>query len=152
MNLKKRLTVAAIYPTYGGGGVPAIGKLATLLDKDHFRVIHIFLKSKIVGEDSFMVDGQRFYCLSRKQKLHALSLMVDGQEAYWLSRKKKLHALSILMLFRLVHILKGEKVDIIHAHRHKPCFYGVLAGLIAKTPVILFHVHGLNGTKTVVGA
>lgn len=124
--MKKRLTVAAIHPTYGGGGVPACGKIATLLNKDRFRVIHIFLKSKIAGDDSFMVDGQQFYCLSRK---------------------KKLHSLSFPMLLKLVVILKGEKVDIIHAHRHKPCFYGSLAGLIAKTPVTLFHVHGLNRTK-----
>lgn len=124
--MSKKLTIAAIYPAYGGGGVPAIGKLATLLDCDHFRVIHIFLKNKGVGKDSFDVDGQTFYCLSGKKKLHTLSLP---------------------MLFRLAHILKDEKVDIIHAHRHKPCFYGSLAGLIAKTAVVLFHVHGLNRTK-----
>ncbi len=126
MNMKKRLTVAAIYPTYGGGGVPAVGKLATLLDSERFRVIHIFLKSKGGRKDSFTVDGQQFYCLSGK---------------------KKLHALSVPMLLKLVAILKDEKVDIIHAHRHKPCFYGVLAQVITKTPVILFHVHGLGRTK-----
>lgn len=124
--MSKKLTIAAIYPAYVGGGVPAVGRIATLLDSERFRVIHIFLKNKVVGEDRFTIDGQSFYCLSGKNKLHALSLPV---------------------LFRLATILKDEKVDIIHAHRHKPCFYGSLAGLISKTPVVLFHVHGLARTK-----
>lgn len=115
--MKKKLTVAAIHPTYDGSGVPACSKIAMLLKSERFRIIHIFLKSKIAAEDSFMVDGQQLYCLSRKQKLHAL---------------------SIPMLFRLVQILKDEKVDVVHAYRHKPRFYGFLAGLIAKTPVSFF--------------
>jgi len=51
------------------------------------------------------------------------------------------------ILFRLVKILKENNIDILHCHRHKSSFYGALAGILAKTPVVLSHVHGLSRTK-----
>ncbi len=124
--LNKKLTIAMVCPTYTEGASIFSDHLADGLDPDRFGAITIFLKQKGMRQKSAIANGRKIYCLSGKKKLHALSLPI---------------------LFRLVRILKDEKVDIIHAHRHKPCFYGVLAGMIAKTPVILFHVHGLARTK-----
>lgn len=124
--LSEKLTIAMICPTYTEGAHIFSDDLVDGLDPDRFRAITIFLKQKGERQKSTVDNGRKIYCLSGKKKLHSVSLPI---------------------LFRLVRILKDEKVDIIHAHRHKPCFYGVLAGMIAKTPVTLFHVHGLARTK-----
>ena len=49
-------------------------------------------------------------------------------------------------LFKLLRIIRDEKVDLIHAHGYGACTWGRLAGLIRKIPVI---VHERCNTHTV---
>jgi len=53
------------------------------------------------------------------------------------------------VLWKLVKFLRDNEVKILHCHRHKATFYGVLAACIAKVPVVFSHVHGLRRTRTV---
>ena len=52
--MQKKHTIAAIYPTYSGGGVPAIGKLATLLDDELMQSSELYkslYETQIVGPE-----------------------------------------------------------------------------------------------------
>ena len=54
---------------------------------------------------------------------------------------------KIKTLLMLKKILKTEKPDILHCHRHAAGIFGVLAGMTDKTRVIS-HVHGLHRTRS----
>lgn len=54
---------------------------------------------------------------------------------------------KIKTLIMLKNILKTEKPDILHCHRHAASIFGVLAGITEKIRVIS-HVHGLHRTRS----
>jgi glycosyltransferase involved in cell wall biosynthesis len=54
---------------------------------------------------------------------------------------------KIKTLIMLKNILKNEKPDILHCHRHAASIFGVLAGITEKIRVIS-HVHGLHRTRS----
>jgi glycosyltransferase involved in cell wall biosynthesis len=49
---------------------------------------------------------------------------------------------DITALFKIVRILKREKIDVVHTHNSKAGFLGRLAGRLAGTPVVIHTVHG----------
>ncbi|MHC4145007.1 MAG: glycosyltransferase, partial [Planctomycetota bacterium] len=73
----------------------------------------------------------------------------EGYKVFYLSNIELINAFRFSILFKLIRILKDHKIDILHCHRHKPSFYGALAGMLAKTPVVLSHVHGLSRTRNI---
>ena len=72
----------------------------------------------------------------------------NGCRVEYLASKGAAKFFNPILIFKLAKFLRGSKVDILHCHRHKAIFYGTLAAFIAKTPVVLAHVHGLNRTRT----
>lgn len=122
----KRITVAMFWPTYKKMTGTSVEQMARHLDPERFRLITIFLKKKEDFKASIVEDGHQVYCLSGKKKLRSLSFSI---------------------LQKLASVLKKEQVDILHCHRHKPCFYGAMASWLCHVPVTLFHVHGLGRTK-----
>jgi len=74
----------------------------------------------------------------------------NGCRVEYLASKGAAKFFNPILIFKLAKFLRGSKVDILHCHRHKAIFYGTLAAFIAKTPVVLAHVHGLNRTRTLV--
>jgi glycosyltransferase involved in cell wall biosynthesis len=70
-----------------------------------------------------------------------------GYETFYISKNQSLRSFNFLLIWKLAKILKAEEVDIVHCHKHKSTVYGTLAAMIAHTPVIIAHVHGLNRTR-----
>ena len=96
------------------------------LDKERYKVIFIYLSG--YGVEKNLIEEA-------------------GYKVFYLSNRELIKAFHFSILFKLVKILKENNIDILHCHRHKSSFYGALAGILAKTPVVLSHVHGLSRTK-----
>jgi glycosyltransferase involved in cell wall biosynthesis len=122
---KGKINLALLWSRYDGG-VTSVDDLVLGLDKERFNVIFIYLTG---------------YGVERNIKEEA------GYDVFYLSDIKRFRSLRLSILFRLIRILKERNVDILHCHAHKPSFYGALAAMFAKTPVVLSHVHGLNRTR-----
>jgi glycosyltransferase involved in cell wall biosynthesis len=71
-----------------------------------------------------------------------------GLKTFYLTRKRRLKMFSLPTVIKLARILKEEKVDVLHCHRHQASVYGATAAKLAggRTAVIT-HVHGLNRAK-----
>jgi len=96
------------------------------LDKKRFNVIFIYLSS--YGVEKKLIEEA-------------------GYEVFFLSNFKRVNSFRFSILFKLVRILKKHNADILHCHRHKPMVYGTIASVLAKTPVVLSHVHGLDRSR-----
>lgn len=120
-----KIVIARLWPRYKGGITSRAGVIMGL-DPNRFRTIFIYLM-KSSNEPNFF-----------EQK---------GCTAYYLSKKKFLRVLNPGIIYKLVKILKDEKVDIVHCHHHQATTYGNIAAIIAKKPVVIAHVHGLNRSK-----
>lgn len=72
-----------------------------------------------------------------------------GCKVIYLASPRATTMFNPAVLWKLVKFLRDNHVSILHCHRHKATFYGVLAARIAKTPVVFSHVHGLRRTRTV---
>ncbi|MEE9170606.1 MAG: glycosyltransferase [bacterium] len=122
---KDKITIALLWPRYGGK-VTSVNDLVLGLDKERFDIIFIYLSGH--GVDKNFIEEA-------------------GYDVFYLSDKKRISSFRFSILSRLVTILKERKVDIIHCHRHKPTVYGAIAAAIAKTPVVMAHVHGLGRSR-----
>lgn len=122
---KDKITIALLWPKYSGK-VTSVNDLVLGLDKRRFEVIFIYLTG--YGKSSNFLEEA-------------------GYEVFYLSNIERISVFSFSILLRLAKILKEHNVDILHCHRHKPTVYGVTAAVIAKTPVIMAHVHGLRRSR-----
>ncbi|MBW8015796.1 MAG: glycosyltransferase [Planctomycetes bacterium] len=120
-----KIKVALFWSSYVGEGT-SFNELARRLDPDRFELIFISLK-KLDGDP----DG----------------VDKNGHRVYYLSGDHRINALEFGILWKLVKILKSEKIDILHAHRHKPCFYASMSRCFISIPLVIAHMHGLNRTK-----
>jgi glycosyltransferase involved in cell wall biosynthesis len=125
---KDKINLALFWSKYSSIGT-SLNDLILRLDKDRFNVIFIYLTSQ--GVDKNLMEEA-------------------GYKVFYLSNIEMVKEFRFSILFRLIKILKENNIDILHCHRHKPSFYGALAGIFVKTPVILSHVHGLNRTRNIV--
>lgn len=121
----EKINLALLWSKYSSIGT-SLNDLILRLDKDRFNVIFIYLTSH--GVEKNLIEEA-------------------GYEVFYLSNIEFIKAFRFSILFRLVKILKENNIDILHCHRHKSSFYGALAGMLAKTPVVLSHVHGLSRTR-----
>lgn len=55
---------------------------------------------------------------------------------------------DFLVLFKLLNIIKKEKIDIIHTHSFSPNLWGRVAGIIARVPLIIGTEHTVATAKT----
>ena len=98
------------------------------LDPDRFAVIFIFLSSP-GGAATWMEEA--------------------GYRVFQLSDNGDARRFRPSLLSKLVHVLRSNKVDVLHCHNHKANLYGMLAGTLAGTPVILAQMHGLHRARNV---
>jgi len=122
---KDRITIGWLCSKYEGNA-PPMASVMLGLDAQEYRVICIYLKKTS--------DAVNF-------------LEEKGYKAFYISRKEYFRVFNFLSVWKLAKILKCEKVDILHCQRHQATVYGSIAAKLAKTPVVLAHVHGLNRSK-----
>jgi glycosyltransferase involved in cell wall biosynthesis len=121
---KDKINLAVLWAKYDGG-VTSVNDLVIGLDKDRFNTIFIYLTG--YGTEKNAIEQA-------------------GNKVFYLSNIELLKAFRFSILLKLVKILKEHNIDIIHCHAHKPTVYGTIAATLAKTPVILAHVHGIGRT------
>ena len=119
---KDKINLALLWANYGGE-VTSVNDLVLALDKERFNVIFIYLSGYGVKEN--LIEEA-------------------GYDVFYLSNIQRIRAFRFSILRGLVGILKEHNIDIIHCHAHKPTVYGTIAAMMAKTPVVLAHVHGLG--------
>jgi glycosyltransferase involved in cell wall biosynthesis len=124
---KETITVGLLISKYKGGGVPMEGIIRGL-NPQRYRVICIYLN---------------------KTSDKPNRLEQKGYKAYYISRKEYFQLFNLASVWKLSSILRQEKVDILHCQRHQSTVYGSIAAKLAKTPVVLSHVHGLNRSKRI---
>lgn len=77
------------------------------------------------------------------------ALSAQGYDVRWLPfhnndlKKFRYHVVGYLS-----EIIKKEKVDIVHAHRHKATVYAILASWKNKNVRMISSIHGMNRTRT----
>ncbi len=119
---KGKINLALLWPEYGGA-VTSVNDLVLGLDKSRFNVIFIYLSGH--GVEKNLIEEQ-------------------GYKVFYLSNIELINAFRFSILFKLVRILKENRIDLLHCHVHKPTVYGVMAARLAGTPIVLSHVHGLG--------
>jgi len=122
---KDKINLALLWSRYDGG-ITSVGDLVLRLDKERFNAIFIYLTR--YGVDRNFIEEA-------------------GYDVFYLSNVERTKGFRFSILYRLVKILKERDVDILHCHGHKPTFYGAIAAMITKTPVVMVHVHGLGRTR-----
>lgn len=122
---KDKITIGWLCSKYEGDA-PPMAPVMLGLDPQEYRVICIYLKKTS--------DAVNF-------------LEEKGYKAFYISRKEYFRIFNFLSVWKLAKILKCEKVDILHCQRHQATVYGSIAAKLAKTPVVLAHVHGLNRSE-----
>ena len=96
------------------------------------------------------LDGRKFetVCIYLKKSSEKTNFFEEkGFKTFYISRKEFFRIFNIFAIWKLAGILRTENIDILHCHRHQATVYGTIAALIARTPVVLGHVHGLNRSK-----
>jgi len=124
--LEKGKIVVALLWKNDSGCATSINDLAVALDPSHFKVLFLFLKERGEGP-------------SRLEKA--------GHTVFYLSERGASKRVRVSALFRLAKILRTHGVDVLHCHNHKASFYGALAAIWARTPVVLVQSHGLRRTR-----
>ncbi|HCO95682.1 MAG TPA: hypothetical protein DIU00_17340 [Phycisphaerales bacterium] len=124
---KDKINLALFWPQYRNK-ITSLNDLVLGLDPERYKVIFVYLSG--YGVKKNLIEEA-------------------GYEVFYLSNIKLINAFRFSILFRLIKILKENHIDILHCHHHKPSFYGALAGIFAKTPVVLSHVHGLGRTRNI---
>lgn len=121
-----KIIVARLWQRYKGAP-PSRAPIVLGIDRRKYRTICIYLKKSSDAPNYFVEEG----CA-----------------AYYLSRKKFFRVFNLPVIWKLSRILKRQRVDILHCHRHQAAVYGAIAAKLAGVPVVFSHVHGLNRSKS----
>ncbi len=127
MSGQGKIRIASLAKAYGGK-ITSIDDLVVSLDRDRFEVVFIFLRNP--GEAPTWMEQA-------------------GYKVFHLSRRGDIRIFRFSSLFKLARILRSNNVDVLHCHNHKANLYGVLAGALARTPVIIAQLHGLGRARNV---
>lgn len=119
---RAKITVAWFWPK-SDGFYESGSEIAEGLDS-RFRVIHIYLTKDNGNRPEDRYGAVHFLSTTRRAKFF-----------------------NPLILWRLVKILRKEKVEILHCHEFKPTFLGMIAARLAGTPVVISQVHGISETQ-----
>jgi glycosyltransferase involved in cell wall biosynthesis len=120
-----KIIVARLWQKYEGR-FPSLARVLLHFNRDDFKTICIYLEKRSDKPNYFEEQGCTIFYLSQ-----------NGATSTF----------NPLLLLKLAKLLKENNVDIVHCHRHKAAVYGTLAAMLAKTPVVLSHVHGLDRTR-----
>jgi len=111
------------------------------------NVMHIIEDLENGGAERVLVtlvsglDPQRFRpvvcCLTKKGRL-AKELEARGIPVVTMNKRPKL---DLAMLFRLRQMLREQKIAIVHTHVFTANFWGRLAAILARVPVLITHEH-----------
>ncbi|MBU1627769.1 glycosyltransferase [bacterium] len=110
------------------------------------RVVHIISDLPYGGVEKYLLDLLPHFkdnfdvwicCIREKGKL-AQKFEERGIPVDLCYFKGRLHPQSI---FNMVRYLKDKKVNIVHTHMYRANTSGTVAGLFAKVPVIISHLH-----------
>ncbi len=120
-----KIIVARLWSRYEGG-VPSRAPIMLGIDPKKYQTIFIYL----------MKDSEVPNFFEEK-----------GLKVFYISKKRALRMYNLWVIYKLSRVLKREKVDILHCHRHKSTVYGTIAAALAGTPAVFAHVHGISRTK-----
>jgi glycosyltransferase involved in cell wall biosynthesis len=81
----------------------------------------------------------RYMCLSRSSEGHLINVATRaGVKIFQLKRRSRY---DVLPWLRLVRVLRREKIEILHSHKHGSNFWGAIISYVASVPVFLAHEH-----------
>src|SRR5262249_39843365 len=99
---------------------------------------------RVVADLARKIDRRRFRplvcCLNFKGQL-AAPLEADGVPVFALDKRPRLDP---RVLFRLVRLMRREKVDVVHTHLWTSSLWGRLAAVLARVPVRVVTEHNLD--------
>jgi len=121
----RKITIARLWSKYEGRYESRAGVIMGL-DPKRYRTVCIYL-TKNSKKSNFFEE--------------------KGYKTIYISDDQSLKRFNFLLVWKLVKIIKTEKIDIIHCHKHKSTVYGTIAAMIARTPLVIAHVHGLDRTR-----
>ena len=119
--------------------------------RSKIRILHLLSRFK----GNYSLFNQVIEGLDHKKYHHIVLYMIGplppdetlrkaGYDVRSLPFKKKgLRQFRPSAILKIREIIKRENIDIIHAHRHKPCVYAILAAQALDTKVTV-SVHGQN--------
>lgn len=110
------------------GNYPLLNSYVKALPGDNFYSIVCYLRGRADGKNDLDI--------------------IASDVRYLDFDKKSLKYLSPGVIFSLYKIMKSEKIDIVHCHRHRATVTGTIAAFFAGVPNVISHVHGLNRTRT----
>jgi glycosyltransferase involved in cell wall biosynthesis len=118
---ERRLTVLyVIWSLQTGGAERVVADLARKLDRRVFRPV--------------------VCCLNFKGRL-AAELEAEGIPVHALDKRPKLDP---AVLVKLVRLMRRERVDVVHTHLWTSSFWGRLAAVLARVPVVVVTEHNLD--------
>ena len=81
----------------------------------------------------------RYLCLSRSSEgLLVEQAKAAGVKVFQLKRRSRY---DLLPWLRLVRLMRREKIEILHTHKHGSNFWGAIISLLTGVPVFLAHEH-----------
>ncbi|MFK8019530.1 MAG: glycosyltransferase [Pseudomonadales bacterium] len=99
---------------------------------------------RVVADTALRLDRTRFRpivaCLNFKGRL-AEDLEAEGIEVFAFDKKPNFDA---TITFRLAKLMRDQKVDVVHPHLWTSSFWGRMAAVIARVPVIVITEHDLD--------
>jgi glycosyltransferase involved in cell wall biosynthesis len=125
----RRTHVVTLTDTIGVGGAEQI--LMTLnqsLDPERFR------RTVCISRDPAFTDPDEEF--DSQQRLE--TLRQGGVEVLVLSRRS---SLDLLAWMKLIHFMRSEHVNILHAHKFGSNVWGAVIGKLARVPVMFAHEH-----------
>ncbi len=122
---RKLKVLIVIYKLAVGGAERVACSLATTLNRNRFEPVFCAFKGGRL-EDELKEEGVKVYTLQKSGR----------------------HDFSVL--FKLMEIIRNEKIDIIHTHSFSANMWGRIAGAAAGAPVIITTEHTVAGGKTMV--
>jgi glycosyltransferase involved in cell wall biosynthesis len=122
MELKSKIRILHLLSRFKGN-YPLFNQIIEGLDHKRYHHIVLYMTETLSPDDVLNKAGYDIRCLPFK--------------------KKDLRHFRPSAVLKIREIIKSENIDIIHAHRHKPCVYAVLAAQALDTRVIV-SVHGQN--------
>jgi hypothetical protein len=114
---RRRLRVLLLTDTLATGGAELVtARIAAGLDRERFETILCATRSAAGGAADDVRDaGVRVVSLGRRSKV------------------------DLWRLLPLLRLLRRERVDIVHAHKHGSNIWGTVLGRLARVPVVIAH-------------
>lgn len=112
------------------------------------RILEIAASQRIGGAETYLLRlenhlrarGHHVVCVTRRGAALTARLRAQGGTVHAFHRGGKW---NLLALWRLLRLVRREKIEVIHTHLFSACRLGGLAGKILGVPVV-GHVHALD--------